>query len=347
MIPYIVMLLVVIVCAIIESDYKSPKAKRQIFSIALLPMFLLIAFKSENVGMDTPNYIRMFEFINENGLQSGYEKFDAVERGYLTLNYLLTTLTSVSQIVFIALAVIVCVSLYRFISATASNRSLALLFFICLGFFQFSLSGTRQTIAISILLWAYPFMKQRKLVKFLLVVGLAMLFHKSALIFTMTYFVANMKLTQKNIALMLASMFVLFFAADKMLLSAAEVMEYNYGVEETGNGYIFFAIVLLITILCLKSRKILLRINPSNVILLNVNFISLALWVVRLISRTAERVSLYFMPYTYVALEEYISSSPIRDYKLYRFAAILLASVLFIYRMNGQEDLCKYQFCFF
>ena len=38
-----------------------------------------------------------------------------------------------------------------------------------------------------------------------------------------------------------------------MLLSAAEVMEYNYGIEETGNGYIFFAIVLLIAILCLQK----------------------------------------------------------------------------------------------
>ena len=42
-----------------------------------------------------------------------------------------------------------------------------------------------------------------------------MLFHKSAIIFAVTYFVANMKLTQKNIALMLGSMFVIFFAADK------------------------------------------------------------------------------------------------------------------------------------
>ena len=346
MIPYIVMLLVVIVCAIIEPAYKTPKGKRQIFQIALLPVFILIAFKSENVGSDTPTYIRMFNYVQENGLQNAFSEFDAMEKGYLMFSCFLTSISSCHQILFIALAVIVCSSLYHFISATANNRSLALLFFICLGFFQFSLSGTRQTIAICILLWAYPFIKQLKLLKFLLVVGLAMLFHKSAIIFAVTYFVANMKLTQKNIALMLASMVVIFFAADKMLLSAAEVMEYNYGVEETGNGYIFFAIVLLITTLCLQSRKILLRMNPSNVILLNVNFISLALWVVRLISRTAERVSLYFMPYTYVALEEYISSRPKRDYALYRFAGISLASILFIYRMLGQADLCKYEFCF-
>lgn len=346
MIPYIVMLLIVIICAIVEADYKSPKAKRQIFSIALLPVFMLIAFKSANVGADTPAYVKIFNYISDNGFQAAFNEFSGVETGYIYLNYFLTKLSPDYQILFIVLSLIVCASLYRFISVTAGNRSLALLFFICLGFFQFSLSGTRQTIAISILLWAYPFMKRRKLVKFLLVVGLAMLFHKSAIIFAVTYFVANMKLTQKNITLMLSSMFVIFFAADKLLLSAAEVMEYNYGVEETGNGYIFFAIVLLITALCLQNRKVLLRINPSNVILLNVNFISLALWVVRLISRTAERVSLYFMPYTYVALEEYISSRPKRDYKLYRFAFILLASVLFIYRMLGQADLCNYEFCF-
>ena len=104
----------------------------------------------------------MFNYVEDNGLQNAFSEFDAMEKGYLIFTSFLTSISSCHQILFIALAVIVCSSLYHFISATANNRSPALLFFICPGFFQFSLSGTRQTIAICILLWAYPFIKAAK-----------------------------------------------------------------------------------------------------------------------------------------------------------------------------------------
>lgn len=72
----------------------------------------------------------------------------------------------------------------------------------------------------------------------------------------------------------------------------------------------------------------------------------MALWCVRLISRTAERVSLYFMPYTYIALEEYISTRSKQDRHIYLLVAVILSSTLFIYRLMGQEQFNQFKFYF-
>lgn len=346
MIPYIVMILIIIGCIFAEYGHRNDNYIRKCLVIALLPVFILIAFKAETIGTDTWNYLRIFNEVKDSDLDGALSTFSNFETGYILLNYFLGKIWCDSQVILIVVGLFICISLYKFVMRTARLKCLALFFFVTLGFFQFAMSGIRQTIAISIVLWAYPYIRERKLVYFAIIIGLAMMFHKSAIIFAVAYFVANMKLKQKNIFLMFAGIFVLFLMSDKILLSTADVMDYNYGIESTGNGYIFFIIVCIITYLCLRYRSALICQNTSNTILLNINFISLALWAVRLISRTAERVSLYFMPYTYVALEEYLSSSNPNDRKTKIAIAVFLSSVLFFYRISGQPELRNFEFNF-
>lgn len=52
-IPYLVMLFIILICIGREGSCKTEKAKKWNFIIALLPVFVLIAFKSEQVGRDT------------------------------------------------------------------------------------------------------------------------------------------------------------------------------------------------------------------------------------------------------------------------------------------------------
>ena len=66
----------------------------------------------------------------------------------------------------------------------------------------------------------------------------------------------------------------------------------------------------------------------------------------RLVSRTAERVSLYFMPYTYVALEEYLSALPSKNKKQYTIIAILLASFLCLKRLSSADEFNNFKFFF-
>lgn len=342
------MLFIIIICIFKEDGVNSQKEKNRIFLFSLLPVFILIAFKSNVVGTDTFGYMRSYDTLVQYKTLDSLDEFgyENVEIGYKYLILFLSKILPHSQFLLIFVGIIVCSSLNFFIKRTAHNRSFALFIFVTLGYFQFVMTGIRQTLAMSIVLFGYKFIKERKLIKFILLIAFASLFHKSSLVFIPVFYIANMELTRKKISLMFIGIFALLLVADKLLLSVADAMDYNYGIEQTGNGYAFFLIVLLITLLSLSKRKQLVAFNDKNISIISVNFVSLALWGVRLISRTVERVSLYFMPYTYVVLEEYVSSRPKNVRKQYMLWVIFLSSALFIKRITEQQDLCNFSFFF-
>lgn len=348
MVPYYVMLVIIIVCVFREENLKCEIDKKRNFLFALLPVFVLIAFKAETIGSDTIHYLRSYEALVQYGRFDSLDDFgyERIELGYKYFILVLSSIFKHPQFLLIALALITCSALYYFIVNNAKNRSLALYLFVTLGFFQFAMSGIRQTIAISIVMFTYKFIKKKKIWWFLSMIFLAIQFHKSAIIFAPSYFIAHMHMNKSKISVMFIGMFVLLLVADRLLLTAADVMNYNYGIESTGNGYIFFVIVVLITFLCLRYRNQLISLKKSNSIMININFISLALWIVRLISRTAERVSLYFMPYTYIALEEYLSTRPRMQKTVYMFIAIVLSTYLCIHRLSGQVEFVEFKFFF-
>ena len=350
MTPYIVMLCIILFCIWGEGNATTEKAKRKYLFVALIPYFVLMAFKSRYVGTDTDSYFDSFEGMGAstwyNFLSYGEFGYVRIEKGYKTLIFLLTRITTDGQILLFTLGAFSSIALYYFINENAKNKCLALFLFMTLGFFQFAMTGIRQTFAISITLFCYKYIKEKKLYKFLLVTLIAYLFHKTAILFFPMYYVAHRELRSKEIAHSFGAMFLLFLVADKLFLAAADVLELShYGIESTGNGYIFFLIVLFITVLLLRSRRELISLKSTNSIFINLNFISLALWTLRLVSRTAERMTLYYMPYTYVALEEYLSTRRRSARVTYTLVAIVICSYLFFKRIKDQ-GLDNFEFFF-
>ena len=339
MTPYYIMLLFILTCVFTYRDNMPDKNKNRLLIISLLPMFCLLAFKSETMGTDTSTYSRMFV---ETGDNLNFES--RIELGYQYTVILLNRFFGSSQSLYIFSALVICTSLYIFIKRTATNYPLALYFFATMGFFQFSMSGIRQALSIAIILFSFPFIQEKRRLYFFAIIALAFLFHKSAIFFIPMYWIMNMQVNKKNLTYMVFGMVSVYFLAEPFMLTAADMLNYDYGVESTGNGYIFMFIVLLITILCYRSRDVLMDIKKTNSYLINTNYVSLVLWIIRLISRTAERLSLFFMPYTYVALEQYLSSRPANNRKLYIMIAVLIAGYLFIHRMTPSEDLNNFTF---
>lgn len=349
MIPYIVYIVFLIICVFLDESYRDEKQKRTLLKLALVPYFVLIAFKDASIGSDTPNYFMSFEAMAKYDFsycfsfeEYGYAR---IEKGFKLLIWLLTRITPDGHILLLTTATISSVAIYSFIKDHATNKSLALFFFITLGFFQFAMSGIRQTIAISIILLGINCIRQRKLLKYTIVVLLAMQFHKSALFALPLYFAANLEVNRKNVTRILAACVVLFFAGERVLIETAELTKYNYGIEQADNGSIFFIIILLITALGVAKRFELLKNKTSNRLVLNANYISLTLWTIRLVSRTAERVTLYYMSYTYVVLEQYLSTRK-NNKVLYIIIAMAVSSFLFIRRISRDPDFNEFSFFF-
>lgn len=71
--------------------------------------------------------------------------------------------------------------------------------YLCLTFFYTSLSFIRQSLAVSVLILAYGFMKKRKIVPVLIFGVIAALFHYTAAIFIPLYLLSLLKVTKKSL----------------------------------------------------------------------------------------------------------------------------------------------------
>ena len=116
----------------------------------------------------------------------------------------------------------------------------------------------------------------------------------------------------------------------------------KYGVEKTDNGYIFFAIMTLILVFFVMNKARILKSSESLEKFSKINFFCYALWVMRLATRTVERVSFYYLPSTILIVSH--STKAFKRHEnnvLYTLILAVLLIALFLYRMRG----INYVFC--
>lgn len=309
-------------------------------------VFLLFAFvwfingfRDFSVGADTANYVRMFQNI-------GNEPFSAlfdsnVEAGYLIFTKIIHFFTGDPRNFLLIVALIIAFSYGWFIYKNAESVYLAFLAYMAFGLFTFHLTGVRQSIALAICLFAIEFIKNKKFFPFLLLVLLATTFHTSAYLFLLAYPVGRLSSSRKNLVWISIFGFagVIFIEPLSNLIAGLSERYEMYGIERTENGYIFFIIVTLITILAEIYKKQILEQSPSAALFINLNYISFFLWMARLITRVAERPSLFFMPATILVMLEILkvgAHGKRERFVLYLVVGGLLIA-LYLYRTMGMS----------
>jgi len=306
--------------------------------LGVLPMFLLFVLRYKNVGGDTAGFVNFFENTVRNFdffelFTSKYTK--TTEWGYLIYVKLISYLTDSYTLYFLINGLVIFGSLMHFANKYTKNPSLFLFLFVVLGTYSFVLTGLRQALAMAVCMWAVDFVKKKKFIRFVLTVFLASLFHKSAWIFLMIYPFAKLKRTDAVVAAYVITATVLFvgFAFFQGLFN--DLLGYNYSVEETGNGMIFLALLAMMFVFSLymldEKRP---GTSPNNTIF-NLATITMLFWVLRLVSRTAERISYYFITglYAYFAEGALVERDKLTG--VMKWLALAAAFALFVYRNWG------------
>ena len=156
--------------------------RKNIFYILI---FIFISFFSSlrlaKEGTDTYVYLNIFKNIDK------YD-FSNIEHGYYLLNRIIYFISDNYQFFLFIVTSIIYLNLYSFLNRYSKHIRISLLLFILLGYFDNSLNLIRQLIAISIVLYSYKYILSRNFIKFLLIIILASLFHKTSFIFIFAYF---------------------------------------------------------------------------------------------------------------------------------------------------------------
>lgn len=203
--------------------------RRGLYTFALIfPMMCLVALRGEEVGTDTNNYARSYDFVE---MTTSYKMFlwymGRMEPGYTHLMYFFSRLGFSFFHFQILVSVVIFFSFWRFIRLYSPNISASCLV-ISTGALYASMNVMRMEMAVAILLFAIPYIQKKQLVKFLIVVFIAFLFHKSSLVFLVMYPLGVLKYNRKIITLIILSsvaiayMGVTFF---KFMTSELEMYE--------------------------------------------------------------------------------------------------------------------------
>lgn len=143
--------------------------------LSFMPLTFVMAVRYY-VGTDYGSYYSFF-----------YSMPEYVESGYRLLNNVLNIFFDDPQSIFIVSAVIICgCYFYLIYKESASPVYSILLFVLCKDYF-IAMNGMRQYLATAIMILALPYIKEKKIIKSLIFLIIAFLFHKSIIIFVPLY----------------------------------------------------------------------------------------------------------------------------------------------------------------
>ncbi|WP_180056315.1 EpsG family protein [Acinetobacter sp. YH12227] len=189
MLPYFLVFFLVNFVTIFEKTVLNRRA-------ILFPLFflvLLFSLRNISVGVDTNAYTLNYKNHN-NVYVNGF--LEDIEIGYQILDRTVIYFTYNYFWLFLISSVIV-ISLYLYtLKKISPNYSISVFLYISLGYYTFFFNGLRQGIALALCFFSLKYLFRKEFLKFLLVVFIASLFHKSALIVIPIYFLSLLKISE-------------------------------------------------------------------------------------------------------------------------------------------------------
>lgn len=341
----------ILLAPIVSGIYKTPidksdKTKKTYLIACGIILFLMIALRHKGLGSGDStayydNWVKL-SGISFSALQD-FMKLSNMESGYLFSVWCLSRIFPSAQYVFVLTGLLFSVSICRIIYRYSEDSMLSVEMCICLGLYMFMIQGLRQAIAMSICFLAVDFCKNRKLFRFLALILLAYMFHRSSIVFLPMYFLYGFKFDFKT------KIGIVVFAGVILLLSPVIVMYGNQLMDrEYFNAVDSGALVaMLIYIIIVSTAFIFLNeknTDEDKTFFIFMTVLGMSFYTMRYIGTQAmERISFYFLIGQAIVLPTVVGKFDSTSRAIINYVVCVLSIALFIYRLNSSYGL-EYMF---
>lgn len=171
----------------LPANNKNPIYKKIAFIVVEIIIIFIIGFRNINIGIfDTANvYIPEFRKIQSMSIGHVFQNFkDPV---FYTIAKLISIITKSEPIWLTICAAMYIIPLFRLIYKESKYPLLSIMMFISLNYFGMAFYGVRHCIAMGIITLSYYPLKEKNILKFIVIVSIASLFHVSSLIVLIAY----------------------------------------------------------------------------------------------------------------------------------------------------------------
>ena len=303
---------------------------------------LMSALRSPYTGtMDSYRYKYYYEALrNFDSFREYYDlylsDYDLLssEAGFYFTMWLFGRVFESGQTIIIVSSVLITVAACFFIYRNSVDVPLSLTIYICLGLFTFNLNGMRQAMAMSICLFAYEFAKNKKVIPFVLLVLLAMLYHKTALCFFPMFFLPRLKNNLGSWAFYILGLVLCLLFVDKIIAGYYELSGEDYSENAAAEGGGLFVVLLYLGTITLSLYKAYIVRRDNARIALLATLAGFTAYLARYIgSDILERVSYYYFYFPILLIPEVFQELDDEEYKTIKIFFVIGAVLLFAYRV--------------
>jgi hypothetical protein len=277
---------------------KKQKKQSRILVVFFALYFLLLAMRNSQVGVDLAQYLPRFRQIASTPWSEIFSRFDTVEPGYVLLNKVISSIWVNEQFFLTVVAAATVVPIAILYCKESEQAFLSISIFLILPMFSMFFSGLRQSLAIALVVPAYYFMREKKLLRFLLTVLLAYTFHTSALVLLLLYPLYHAKITKKALWTVIPGMAVIYIFNKQIFSFIIRFMGEKYAdrysrLDSTGAySMLILFILLAIFAFAIPEEEAL---DPNTIGLRNLLLFSICLQCFAPINSIAMRMNYYYL----------------------------------------------------
>ena len=337
----------VILTPIVNSAYKASinkndRAKKTFLLCCGAVLFFMIAFRNQYVGtVDSHRYYNNWLFLRDlpRSMLGNYLQNSEMDTGYLVVVWALSHIFPNPQFVFIFSAILFVIAVCNFIYKNSEDVCLSVVMFVCLGLYTFMVQGLRQAVAMCICLFALELYKNKKYVRFVLLVLLATLFHKTAIIFLLVGFLRLLKMEWKSYTFVgLASATVLAGSGYIVEWSKVLFKEETYTTAAQAGGFIATAIYVLILVVSFIFATKKQKKEDDFTLFFYITYMGFFSYLLRYVELAIlERISYYFLFGQIILLPKILGNFDNKVRNIVKTIVIILCVLLLAYRLSTSD----------
>jgi len=310
------------------------KKQRTILMLFFALYFCLLALRHTSLGNDTNNYVYYFHVWGNAPWERVFNQSLQNEPAFYFLCKLIYTIWGHEQFFLAVISfLIVGPVAYLYIRET-ENALMTIAIFLSTSLFVMFFSGMRQSLAVAMMVPIYYFTKKKKVIPYLLCVGVACLFHISAVVVLPFYIVYHMRVSKRGLLVVVPTLIAGYVFNKQLFSLALRFLETKY-VESYGKITATGAYSMLLLYVVFGVYAFLVpeesRMDSDTVGLRNLLVFSIFLQFFAPLNNVAMRMNYYYILFHPLVLPKIANRAKLCNKQIAILSRIVICLFFFFY----------------
>ncbi len=329
---------------------KSEKNTKIYCGIVAVQWIVLSGLRHFSVGDDTYAYFTAFERTKNiswskifsdiyNYLFNGLEIKDP---GYELVEKIFQIFSGSYQLYLVFIAVVFTALMAVWVYKYSKMPCFSFILYSVLFYAFYSVTGHRQTLATALIVfWGYKYIREKKLIKFLILAFVAFLLHKSSVVFIPFYFIAHIPITTPYVFIAFVVIITLVFLGKSFYGVVAEFLGFSEDlIDYAVGGAETYALILTLLCVIILFFYFYYKKNTENAThIFNITLLTLMSSLLVFQNQSFMRIQQYYSLFLMISFPEVICSF---DKKSRIIVYAISAGVLIFYLISNNP---YYMFC--